>query len=833
DPFLATYKYVKKPHTTRLKATRYETEPLLGQVADHVSLQTEVSREGETVSTVTYFVKNASGQYLALALPKNARLWSTRLVEPDGKRSELAALQGDDGLLVPIPRPRDLNTPIQIEMVYAQNHGRLGFFFHRIRLAAPAVLKTPIPFTQWTVQLPAKLAAVGSSGNVVSDHGTRMNGLGTVLLAVTRVVQTLVQKATAWCLFGVIVLALACLVSWLTGRWRPTLGTLIAGSIVLILPVLIWLPAWLPVLSALKNAFNAASQNLQQLSFTRSVSLPDDPSLFLVLNLVPSWVGSAGSLWLLLIAGLLGGGAMIRSLRREHFSAMGLALGLTLLTVALAQLTLGRVTLALGILVILLVVVAGIPLKFAVQAGRKRKQARAWADGADLPPFQPAAPISPAMTPQVVVPTATEPAVPPPSEAGPNGYICLPLLTAIGLMALGLSALAVFSAPSYAPSSWRPMSTAGLTIQTVDAVITGPGTGRDAEKSAQVIMTLDFETTQPATSLVLSAACVLTEFKTDAPRRVSLLSTPAGYALNINRDGDYQATLTFQAPVRETNGQWVISFDLPAHLKNHVVLKLPESGLDIQSDEAVYIKTIESSTQTEAVALFEPAGHVRLTWRPKMRKTELEKTVFFCEVNSLVTFDPGVINGLHLVRYQIAQGEIKTLALSIPEQMNVTSASAPGLSTWRFDPATRSLEAILQKPASGSLVLILVTQTPREGLPYAAVIGAPQGKEAVRQRGALALAAPETVQIVGEPQEGLNAMNISDFAPDLIAAKGAAAAPADHGGRGDGRAPGAAQPCGLNHAPRRGRNGSGDTAGAAASRRPGSRTAAAGRGSHV
>jgi hypothetical protein len=57
--------------------------------------------------------------------------------------------------------------------------------------------------------------------------------------------------------------------------------------------------------------------------------------------------------------------------------------------------------------------------------------------------------------------------------------------------------------------------------------------------------------------------------------------------------------------VRESNGQWGTSFELPAHLKNHVVLKLPESGLDIQSDEAVYIKTIESGNQTEAVAMFE------------------------------------------------------------------------------------------------------------------------------------------------------------------------------------------------------------------------------------
>ena len=771
NPFLATYKYVKKPHASRLVLTRYETEPLLGQVADHVSLRTEVSREGETVSTATYFVKNAAGQYLALALPKNARLWSTRLVEADGRHSELAALQGDDGLLVPIPRPRDLNTPIQIELVYASNNGRPGYFHPSLRLEAPAVLKTPIPFTRWIVQLPDKLAAIDSSGNVACDQGARMNGLGTVLLTVSRVIQTLFREgqAAALCILCVVVLAAACLVSWLTGSWRPALGMLIAGGIVLGLAALT-LPAGIS-LDALKNAFLETSRNLRELSFTRSVSLPDDQPLFLVVNMVPAWLGSAGSWWVLLAAGLLGIGALVRFLNRTHFSAMGLALGMTLLTVALAQLTMGRAILALGILALLPVAVACILLRASVNSGRMRKQARAWAAGADLPPFQPAAP---AMTPAAAVPPAMEPGVPPPIEPGSGGYIRRPLLFVIGLVFLGLSLLSVLAAAGSDPSSSQPAPAPDFAVQAVDAAIIGPGTGRDAEKSARVDMTLEFKASRAATSLVLSAECVLTGFKTDAPRRVSLLSTPAGYAMDINRGGAYQATLSFQAPVSETGGQWAVSFKLPAHLKNRVVLTLPESGLEVRSDEAVYIKTAESNNQTEASALFAPSGKVHFTWRPKVRKTELEKTVFFCELNSLLTFDPGVINGRHLVRYQIAQGEIKTLAMSLPEEMNVTSVSAPGLSTWRFDPAARTLEAILQNPASGSLALILVTQTPREGLPYGAAIGAPQVREAARQRGALAIAAPETVQIGVEPKEGLSAMNISDFDQELAAAPGAA-----------------------------------------------------------
>ena len=776
DPFLATYKYVKKPHVSRVKLTRYETESLLGQVADHVSLRTEVSREGETVSTATYFVKNAAGQYLALALPKNARLWSTRLVEADGRRSELAALQGEDGLLVPIPRPRDLNTPIQIEVVYALNNGIQGFFQPRLRLEAPAVLNAPIPFARWIVKLPDKLAAADFSGNVAADRGARLNGLGAVLSTVARVIQALVREEPAAdsCMLCVIVLAAACLVSWLTGRWRPAIGTLVAGANLLAVAALTAQPG--PSFIALKNAFVEAAQNLRELSFTRSVSLPDDQPLFLVLDLVPAWLGSAGSWRVLLAAGLVGIVALARFSGRTRFSAMGMALGMTLLTAALAQLTVGRAILALGMLVMLPAAVAFILLRASVNAGRMRKQVRAWANGEDLPPFQPGTPAAHAMAQEAPVPPEMKTGAPPPIEPGSGGYVRRPLLFVICLVFTGLSLLSVLSAPAGAPASPQPEAAPGIAVQAVDAAIAGPGTGRGAEKSARVDMTLEFKAECAVTSLVMSADCVLTGFKTDAPRRVSILSTPAGYALDINRGGDYKAALSFQAPVSEKNGEWELNFKLPAHLKNNVVLTLPESGLEVRSDEAVYIRTAESNNQTQAFALFAPAGRVRFSWRPKVRKTELEKTVFFCEVNSLLTFDPGVVSGRHLVRYQIAQGEIKTLAMAIPAEMNVTSVSAPGLSTWRFDPVTRTLEAILQNPASGSLALALVTQTPREGLPYEAAIGAPQVRDAARQRGALALAAPETVQIAVEPREGLNAMNISDFDPDLAPAANAPAA---------------------------------------------------------
>ena len=99
------------------------------------------------------------------------------------------------------------------------------------------------------------------------------------------------------------------------------------------------------------------------------------------------------------------------------------------------------------------------------------------------------------------------------------------------------------------------------------------------------------------------------------------------------------------------------------------------------------------------------------------------------------------------VRYQIAQGEIKELKVRIPEGMSVTAVRAPGLATWSFDPETRLLDAILEKAVSGDFMLTVMTQIAARGLPYSATLGALQVLDASRQRGSIAIAAPDTIQV--------------------------------------------------------------------------------------
>ena len=76
----------------------------------------------------------------------------------------------------------------------------------------------------------------------------------------------------------------------------------------------------------------------------------------------------------------------------------------------------------------------------------------------------------------------------------------------------------------------------------------------------------------------------------------------------------------------------------------------------------------------------------------------------------------------------------------------------------------------MEKPVSGDLTLQLVTQIPREGLPYDAVLAMPAVEGATRQRGSLALAAGSAVQVRADEPKGMSVMNLGDFAPEAAQA---------------------------------------------------------------
>ena len=755
DPIIKSYKYVKNPHTVSMAIKPFDTEPLLGQIADYVKLSTQLSKKGGAVTTATYYLKNASRQYLVVHVPDGVDLWTIKMVDENGNKTDVLSQEKGNEILIPVNRPQNPNTAIAIELVYAESLGELGFWrsgIKGLRLNAPTLTDTHATFASWRVNIPQRFSLASNDGNMTPGTSVECPGMGGVMRKVWRLGKAI------------------CLRHYTFRR-------------------------------AVSGGFGGGVTR----EFIRSVNLSGEKPLTLQLSVVPAWMG-AGSSARLMLAGIAVGIAILLYSVVMKKSRILMALGLTLAVYGASQSAAGRSAVAALVWIVLVFLFCRYGLKVVLKSiaaiakylwrlvlwtirmiwrglcaaasawreararahARKLELRRAEQEPYDIPPFEPepADETEPTIEAEATVETeeAEDTEEPVDDEKNDAGFALVRLLTviaAVGLLtltALTASASEVVVPPADVVAPAIPV----MDLVTVDIV--GPESSRDAEQSAEVEMTLIFEADEATSFVVIPNACVLTDYDLNS-RYATIKSGPDGYTLSIERAGPYKISVRFRTPVTELDGRWSASVPMLENMRNRLSLTLPESGMDIQAEHAVLFRSEDTDSLTTAEAVFGPVTTATLSWRPRVRKTTLEEVVFFSEVNSFASLLSGVVDLTHLVRYQIAQGELKELSILVPANMSVTSVKAPGLATWSFDPDTRLLEAILEQAVTGDFLLSVQTQVSSEGLPYDAVLGALDIQGSARQRGALAIAAPDAVQIRVEDSQTVNPMNIEDFSP--------------------------------------------------------------------
>ncbi len=745
DPIIKAYKYVKNPHTVSMQIQPFDTEPLLGQIADYVKLSTQLSKKGGAVTRALYYIKNASRQYLVVKVPAGVDLWTIKVVDENGNKVDVLSQEKGDEVLIPVNRPQNPNTAIAIELVYAQALGDLGFWksgVKGLRLDAPTLEGTHATFASWKVIVPEGLSIATTHGNMTPEAAPHRYGIGGVLRKVYRLGRAMCSS-------------------------RYTLRRALSGGF--------------------------GGSNSQ--SFIRSVNLAGERPLRLDLSVVPAWMG-AGSSPRLMVAGLLIGIVLLGCGLLVVKRPVVVSAALTAVVLGAAQCAAGRSILAVLVWVLFVflfvrfglkriamlcgwcfkvvlwivqrlwrVLVLAVPKGFALLVGlwgmgcrfRERSHARklelrhASQSAYDLAPFDDL-PLS-----------GSE------DDDGNDaaGFVVVRWLVVVAIVVVVLVSGGV---RALATEQVQIESTAIPIMDRVTMAITGPASSREIEQSAEVSLTLEFEADAPVSFVVIPKTCVLMEYDLNS-RHATIESGEEGYVLNVLRSGTYRVVLNFRAPVTEVDGRWMTSVPMLENMRNRVTVELPESGMDIRVEQAVLFRSEEEKGTTRVEAVLGPIGKAVFSWRPRVRKTTLEEVVFFSEVNTFASLLSGVVDLTHVVRYQIAQGEMKELKIGVPADMSVTSVKAQGLATWSFDPDTRLLEAILKQPVTGDFVLSVQTQVSSDGLPYGATLGALNVQGSARQRGAMAIAAPDTVQVRVEDSDTVNPMNIEDFSS---AAAGAA-----------------------------------------------------------
>lgn len=174
-PLIFGFKYLRSPYSLVLDIKKHEEVRVISTVIDLASGVTLVTEDGKIVHRIVYSVRNVSKQFLELALPKGAELWS---VFVDGAPAKPRLSGGK--VLIPLNRSREGASGLaafDVEVIYHQRAPRFGVFGSRTaEFPVPDII---ISQALWSVYLPVGYDYLRFGGSVEKEKSA--SGLRPIL----------------------------------------------------------------------------------------------------------------------------------------------------------------------------------------------------------------------------------------------------------------------------------------------------------------------------------------------------------------------------------------------------------------------------------------------------------------------------------------------------------------------------------------------------------------------------------------------------------------------------------------------------------------------------
>ena len=161
SPALAVYQYTARPFKLEMSLDWYTPGETVDQVVDFAKLSSQVSRDGQVVTDVHYFVKTRGQKALRLVIPAGMKLWETRV---DGEMTN-ARVDGDQ-TIIPLPARLNANEPVSVTLRLGQAAGGAGSI---VKLIAPRTI-APTVIDEWTLRSDSGYLLVPRGGNAQEIH---------------------------------------------------------------------------------------------------------------------------------------------------------------------------------------------------------------------------------------------------------------------------------------------------------------------------------------------------------------------------------------------------------------------------------------------------------------------------------------------------------------------------------------------------------------------------------------------------------------------------------------------------------------------------------------
>ncbi len=731
-PALGTWQYTQRPFDLKLKVNWFDPGTTAAQVVEFSEANSRVSKDGELVTDVLYYVKSRGQRTLKLQLPGDpVRLWA---VSVNGQ--PVTARRAGDETLIPLPGGTDPNTPVEVSL-------RLGKPAQDKRSASlelPTVF-SPVLKTQWTVNADVNHTLIPTGGSVgpkvpvmwpngfdwLAQHGLVALASLALLTIVIAFVRSLPLRLFASAL-AVVVAAAA--------TWDALTHLVPSPPLQLSLPVL------------------ASGESL-------SLEVGNLPSW----RAMVSWPGIA-----ILVFGCLmalytyrirvpNGGWLVRSI------AIGMIATGVLLQTNGAPWFFALLTLAILV------------YHFIPAAIQLSKVARSNLD-AEVDPSKEEGRLESAGGNQGSIVTASI------------------LAFLVGSMVACVSSPLVAFEPVDKPISTaeiEPILSASSLTQKWDVSSREKRLTARAEVIVSGRLGDRFVLLRSPAVLTKFSGAGLRLSKLELPNQVvtyivtvassesddSKNNTDAQEAINeAEKDKSttevakqFRASFEFQLEaIQCTSGIPVLTGSTAFQ---QIELSYDEANWEVACDSAARIEPMSTdlngATAARVKILLGP-GPASITLRPQARDLTTEATQFFVEGAGLYTPGPGVIDGKHRFKIRTSQGRVHQLSLVIPTGLTVSSVDGP-ISSWQFDADKNRLQLQVTPATPAEFVVTVETQRSLDALPTVVQLSPLRVEGTVGEVGLIALAFGSEAQPENVQAESLSLVNLGDFDASLMTNK--------------------------------------------------------------
>ena len=250
------------------------------------------------------------------------------------------------------------------------------------------------------------------------------------------------------------------------------------------------------------------------------------------------------------------------------------------------------------------------------------------------------------------------------------------------------------------------------------------------------------------------------------PSRTELRRDGSLLLLRFDRTGRQDVSFRFASlPVHD--GDWrQTGFRIPQATVRKLDMRFDRPDLKVEFPGALRVsRGGENKDQARATAFLGASEVFSVRWKTQVRALDADLVVA-CAANTIASASVGALHLDNVFHYEVVQGGLKRLELTLPEDINVTRVSGEDILEWHIEPGAGARDRLVvdlnQVHESGYLLRV---ECDRVLPPFPMEIDLPviTPNEVIRNSGFLAIGTDSAVKLLVRNATGLTQIDRSAF----------------------------------------------------------------------